>query len=559
MRRLRAPAVAVLAACAAVPAAALPAPAPRASLPTPPAAPFPTTTAVTLVWPIRGDRDRDARVSVEHRAGGVGAWSRAMPLRRTPAGGLEGFSWPERHAGSVMGLRPGTRYEVRLRLRDPDGGSRTRILRVRTRPVPAPVERPATRRVTPATLGPALDAARPGDVLELGPGRYAGFTVDASGAPGRPIVIRGTEGAVVDGEIGIFRRRWVHLDRVTVNGRVRFNGTDDFAITRSTITATRDLEGHGIVTYLPARNAYIADNTVTGLTPWTDAAMGANGANLGEGILVTGPGHVIAHNRVRGFRDGISLLEDGAARDQFSIDITHNDISVAGDDGIEADFCAHDCRITHNRLTDVFVALSSQPGLGGPTYFVRNSAFNVTHVFFKPYRGSSGDVLLNNTVVKSGDAFGVYSGEPVSRLMTRNNLFVGGPGGTFGGYGNGSGRPLDARTLVRPDMDFDAFGTTEAFTGTFGAARFTGLAGLRRRTTERHAVRAGTAVFASGAVVPASPTTRHDAADLRPAAGSTVVDAGVVLPGITDGYTGTRPDIGAHEAGSPLPRYGPRD
>ncbi|MFN8124811.1 MAG: right-handed parallel beta-helix repeat-containing protein, partial [Thermoleophilia bacterium] len=426
MRRLRAPAVAVAAACAALPAAALAAPAPRASLPTRPSAPFPTTTAITLLWPVRGDRDRDARVAVDVRPTGTGAWTRAMPLRRTPAGSLEGFSWPERHAGSVMGLRPGTRYEVRLRLRDPDGGSRTRVLRVRTRPVPAPVEAPATRTVSPATLAAALGGARPGDVIELGPGRYPGFTVDASGAPGRPIVIRGTDGAVVDGEIGVFERRWVYLDRLTVNGRVRFNGTDHFAITRSTVTATRALEGHGIITDLPAQNAYIADNTVTGVTPWADSAMGAEGANLGEGILVTGPGHVITHNRVRGFRDDISLLEDAEAKRQFSIDITFNDISQAGDDGVEADFCAHDCRIAGNRLTDVFVAMSSQPGLGGPTYFVRNSAFNVTHVVFKPYRGSTGDVLLNNTAVKTGDAFGVYSGEPVTRLLSRNNLFIGG-------------------------------------------------------------------------------------------------------------------------------------
>ncbi|MCC6831441.1 MAG: right-handed parallel beta-helix repeat-containing protein [Thermoleophilia bacterium] len=558
MRRFRAPAVAAIAAVAAIPATALPAPAPRASLPTTPTAPSPTTTALTLLWPVRGDRDRDARVAVDQRVAGTARWSRAMSLRRTPAGALEGFSWPERHAGSIMGLRPGTRYEVRLRLRDPDGGSRTRVLRARTRPVPAPAGGPATRTVTPATLASALDAARPGDIIELGAGRYPGFTVDVSGAPGRPIVIRGTDGAVIDGEVGIFERRWVHLDRLTVNGRVRFNGTHDFAITRSTVTATRDLEGHGIITYLPARNAYIADNTVTGVTPWTDAAMGAEGANLGEGILVTGPGHVITHNRVRGFRDGISLMEDAEARSQFSIDITFNEVSQAGDDGVEADFCAHDCRITHNRLTDVFVALSSQPGLGGPTYFVRNSAFNVTHVVFKPYRGSTGDVLLNNTAVKTGDAFGVYSGRPVTRLVSRNNLFIGGPGGTFGGYQNGTGRPLDARTLVRPDMDFDAFGTSQAFAGVFGTTRYTGLAELRARTTERHAVAVDMSAFASAAAFPSVPLDRHPAQDLRPAAGAAVVDAGTVLPGVTDGFAGARPDIGAYEAGTPLPDYGPR-
>ncbi len=557
MRRLRAPAIAATVLCAVLPALATSAPVPRASLPTRATAPFPTTTAVTLLWPVRGDRDRDARVGVEYRRSGAGTWSRAMPLRRTPGGEAEGFRWPERHAGSVMGLTPGTRYEIRLRLRDPDGGSRTRVLRVRTRPIPAPMAGAPGRPATPATLRAVLGAARPGDIVTLGPGRYAAFTVDVNGTPGRPVVIRGTDGAVVEGEIGIFERRWVTLDRLAVEGRVRFNGTDHFTMTRSTVTARRDLEGHGIITNLRAANAYIADNTVLGTTAWTDAALGAEGANLGEGILVTGPGHVIEHNLVRGFRDGISLLEDDAARDQFSIDIAGNDIREAADDGVEADFCVHNCRVTGNRLTDTFVAMSSQPGLGGPTYFIRNSAYNVAHVAFKPYRGSSGDVLLNNTVVKAGDALGVYSAEPVTRLLTRNNLFIGGPGGTFGGYGNGSGRPLDIRTLVRPDMDFDAFGTSEAFTGVFGAVRFDGLAQLRSRTTERHAVQVDLGAFAAPVTAP-SPLIRHTPQDLRPAPGAAVVDAGVVIPNITDGFAGTRPDIGAHEAGAPPPAYGPR-
>ena len=496
MRRLRAPAIAATVLCAVLPALATSAPVPRASLPTRATAPFPTTTAVTLLWPVRGDRDRDARVGVEYRRSGAGTWSRAMPLRRTPGGEAEGFRWPERHAGSVMGLTPGTRYEIRLRLRDPDGGSRTRVLRVRTRPIPAPMAGAPGRPATPATLRAVLGAARPGDIVTLGPGRYAAFTVDVNGTPGRPVVIRGTDGAVVEGEIGIFERRWVTLDRLAVEGRVRFNGTDHFTMTRSTVTARRDLEGHGIITNLRAANAYIADNTVLGTTAWTDAALGAEGANLGEGILVTGPGHVIEHNLVRGFRDGISLLEDDAARDQFSIDIAGNDIREAADDGVEADFCAHNCRVTGNRLTDTFVAMSSQPGLGGP-------------------------------------------------------------GGTVGGYGNGSGRPLDIRTLVRPDMDFDAFGTSEAFTGVFGAVRFDGLAQLRSRTTERHAVRVDLGAFAAPVTAP-SPLTRHAPQDLRPAPGAAVVDAGVVIPNVTDGFAGTRPDIGAHEAGAPPPAYGPR-
>ena len=46
--------------------------------------------------------------------------------------------------------------------------------------------------------------------------------------------------------------------------------------------------------------------------------------------------------------------------------------------------------------------------------------------------------------------------------------------------------------------------------------------------------------------------------DLRLKAGSRAVDAGVVLPGITDGFKGKAPDFGAYELGAPLPHYGPR-
>ena len=43
---------------------------------------------------------------------------------------------------------------------------------------------------------------------------------------------------------------------------------------------------------------------------------------------------------------------------------------------------------------------------------------------------------------------------------------------------------------------------------------------------------------------------------LRP--DSKAVDAGVVLPGINDGFTGKAPDLGCYEVGKPIPHYGPR-
>jgi len=36
------------------------------------------------------------------------------------------------------------------------------------------------------------------------------------------------------------------------------------------------------------------------------------------------------------------------------------------------------------------------------------------------------------------------------------------------------------------------------------------------------------------------------------------VDRGVVIPNVTDGFTGAAPDLGALERGVPPPQYGPR-
>jgi hypothetical protein len=46
--------------------------------------------------------------------------------------------------------------------------------------------------------------------------------------------------------------------------------------------------------------------------------------------------------------------------------------------------------------------------------------------------------------------------------------------------------------------------------------------------------------------------------DFRLKPGSAAVDAGVVLPNITDDFTGRAPDLGAYELDRPIPHYGPR-
>lgn len=522
--------------------------------------PFPTIRNLSVEWAFTGDANANASVAARYRPKGATGWSDALPLRRVQGGSNAGFSWSTRFSGSVFDLQPDTDYDIELSLNDPDGGSTVRTTSARTRAVPQPMSGAPVRPATPATFAAVLRAAQPGDIVELEAGRYAWPDWSANGTPGRPIVIRSSAGAVVDGEIGLFSRSHIHLSGLVVNGRIRFNGSREIAITRCTVNASSAFAGDGIVAYTRAENAYIADNVVTGLTAWAAGSLGVNGANLGEGIVVTGPGHVIEHNRVRGFRDGISLMEQSEAVDQFSIDIVGNEIGEAADDGIEADFCRHNCRIVRNRLTNTFVALSSQPSLGGPTYFVRNVAYNVSHVAFKLYRGSVGDVLLHNTVVKGGDAFAMYPGTTVSNLYSRNNLFIGGPGGMFGGFSSGRGdvAVLGDVVLAGSSLDYDALGSTlGTFLGTIGTERFGSPSGMRAGTMERNGLQVDLSVFAQPVALPTAAMTTYPPADLRPAAAAVVVGAGQALPNV-GAVGGGRPSIGAYEPGVPLPVYGPR-
>jgi hypothetical protein len=109
----------------------------------------PTLINLGFEWVISGDDNRNATVEVSYRRKGAADWKPAMPLLRlqgeqvywgTPEADdhILKVAMPNMFAGSVLDLEPGTQYDVRLALRDPDGGSTTRTVTAATRPEPKP-------------------------------------------------------------------------------------------------------------------------------------------------------------------------------------------------------------------------------------------------------------------------------------------------------------------------------------------------------------------------------------------------------------------------------------
>jgi len=169
------------------------------------ATPYPTITNLAVEWELTGDDNLNCTASVEYRQAGTSEWRPGLPLRRIPAGrSMDSsvlFTWKNKLSGSVFGLRPGTEYEIRLRLSDPDGGAEERTVTATTRRVPHAPADSVVKAATMATFSSVVSAARPGDVIVLAPGNYGEGKVVSSGTLEKPITIRGTR---VDTSASVF-------------------------------------------------------------------------------------------------------------------------------------------------------------------------------------------------------------------------------------------------------------------------------------------------------------------------------------------------------------------
>jgi len=499
--------------------------------------PYPTIRNLAVEWYIEGDENLNGKVDIKYRKTGTVSWNEGMQLRRVPSGANVGFTWKNKHSGSIFNLEPDTEYEIKLTLKDPDGGNAERHTSAKTRAVP--------------------EVTQDMEVVEIAPGQYDTLFTK-SGTKEKPVVYRCSSGEASYEYIDLRNKKWVYIEGLNVYNirehdeglAIDLVGAENCVIRRCNIHAI-----YGIVADKPgAVNCYIADNKIRGIVGWTDEQTGASGNNVGEGIQISGPGNVICYNEVFGFRDAISTLEGGRAVNQRCIDIYNNEIYRNGDDGIEADFCISNCRIYNNRITNSYVGLSSQPGLGGPTYFIRNSMYNIIHSAFKLKRGSSGDVVMHNTVIRIGDGMG--GNEQMDFAYFRNNLAIGGKAGeTFWG-GWGAGRPFGA-DIIDPgehsDFDYDAVGVSG------GVEYHAQIGGRAFSEVEEHGTeKIDMEKSFYNVDFPFPPFPERRIMDLRLKSESRAVDAGVHIPNINDGYLGKAPDCGAYELDQELPHYGPR-
>lgn len=519
----------------------------------------PTLRCLGVRWLIAGDANRNAVIAVAYRRIGAETWQSGLDLFRVETAALRESArppaGPTMFAGSIFGLKEDTEYEVKLSLRDQDGGNAERTVRMKTWAEPRLSTAAETRDVYPGQLADVLSAAQPGQVLRLHQGVYRGTFHLPNGTSAKPIgiVAAGDGEAILDGRGGthVVNAPGLHdvvLEGLTVqNARwgIAVNGGANLVVRRCLI---RDVE-YGFVATRNANTQHhilIADNVITGRSTWPRT----NGIEDCRGVQLSGMGQVVCYNRVSRFGDAIDTFSTYPCA---AIDFYGNEISECTDDGIEMDYSEHNTRCFENRFTNVFQGISVQPIYGGPVYVFRNAIYNVSLESFKMHNHPSGAIFYHNTSVKAGMPLMLATDDAVSNCVYRNNLFL----GTTASYAyETSARMRDC------DFDFDGFGGQWKLFLKWNGVRYDTMQDAAERSpVYGHAVRVNPeTTFLSRGKPPATTQTQFDVEvnDLRLSPASKAVDAGVVLPNINDGYQGRAPDLGAYELGSSLPHYGPR-
>ncbi len=538
---------------------------------------------------------------------------------------------PDKFAGSIFNLQPATLYECRFHLSDPDGieGETEHLVTVQTRPEPQPYPHGQVYHVyPPGHTGPKESPAftglneayygigntgdwwnvpdarvKAGDIILVHAGlykadrlRYAdvlaldfhgAYVFTQKGTAERPITIKAAgDGEVVFDGDGAYRlfdvmaADYHYFEGLTIRntdiafyaGLKKVMGCSGLTVKNCRI---QDV-GIGVVSYsADSRDFYIADNIMTGrhdpdtLVGWYGLEKPAPLTSY-YAIKVYGQGHVVCHNSISFFHDGVCIDTHGLPEEGkhcVSIDIYRNDIFNMSDDFIEADGGVHNIRVFENRgLNSYHSALSAQPVFGGPVYFIRNICYHIPGTALKYTVRPAGIYTLHNTFIAEAAITNFSNGHFI------NNLFIG-PDDT---------RPsVQATNFTRyTTLDYNVYRKKPAGQGRYrwrspmhdslnqadekdlSMRTFNTLEEFRNQTgMERHGMETDPDIFVHvplpdpkqrGKIYPLA------GYDFRLKPGAEVIDKACVLPNINDGYTGRAPDPGALEHGQPGPKYGPR-
>jgi hypothetical protein len=442
------------------------------------------------------------------------------------------------------------------------------------------------------------------------------YFLTQSGTPEKPITIKAAgDGEVIfdgNGAFNLFNLmsgNYHYFEGLTIrNTDVAFWAGHKNIAGSSGLTVKRcrfENIGKGIHTdWSGSKNFYIADNVFIGrhnpyhLERWGDHEVVNRffpggpfpvGPCLSEyAVKVAGSGHVICHNYVANFHDGIDHATYGVPdgyppyehpevypvdevlkRDRMFVanDIYNNFINNVHDDFIEADGSMYNTRILRNFCINAGThGLSSQTLLGGPVYFIRNIVYHVPTAI-KHHSDPTGMIYYHNT-------FAAKALDPemdASNYHFRNNLILGWlpfeplfEVQTYTNYTSSdyNGFCLNPEAPYSFSWNSPSFDVQKDYTKPRSKRHFNTLAEYSQTTgQDKHSILIDYDIFLNAKrpdIYKSIRIYKAEELDFQLKPNCNAVDAGCFLPNVNDDFTGKAPDLGALEVGQPVPIYGPR-
>ncbi|HEX6739207.1 MAG TPA: right-handed parallel beta-helix repeat-containing protein, partial [Vicinamibacteria bacterium] len=351
--------------------------------------------------------------------------------------------------------------------------------------------------------------------------------------------------------------RYVRIENVEIrhygaNGfgkGVYLNRIDDAAVRACRI---HEVESAGVWVKAGSRHV-IEDNLIWDTSifnwPW-DLAKGSTAEN--DAVKLTdeiGRGHVIRRNTTYGTFNGIGPCGSvGPPGITTEVDVHHNNLSQHLDDALEPEGYCSNVRLFENRIKDVHMAFAVAPASPGPTYILRNVAYNYGNTrasqtdgylasALKINSGFSDRVgpvfLFHNTFLTQApntDAVALLNPGIASYIVARNNVFA------------GTRYALYKLNTVGLDWFADDLYTTDPtrYVRWHDATLYPNLAAFQAGTGQEMPLG-----------ISAPPNLVNPAGGLyQPAAGSPLINAGALVSGLNDDFLGSAPDMGAIEVGT---------
>ncbi|MFH1737949.1 MAG: hypothetical protein ABIH23_02990 [bacterium] len=455
----------------------------------------PTLICAGFEWTIQGDDNHNAAVTVDYRRKGEDTWRDALPLLRIhnektvyPNLGLD-YTAPNMFAGSIFDLEPGTVYECKFEMSDPDGaqGQTSHSVSVTTRNEPRPFDSGRTLHVYPSGYKgpkeephyPDLLAAyygkgqgywgpaqvEPGDIILIHAGMYRAdykgyssnlnldfygvYVLSKNGTPEKPITIRAAgDGEVVfDGDgcsrlFDVTAADYTYFDGLTIcNADVAiYAGLRHVAGCDGLVVRNCIMENVGVgiqAQYVGSKNFHIADNVILGRDnrrrlhgwcgSWEEYGIPTR-LNSFIGIDVNGQGHAVCHNYVAYFHDGIDVTQQGPPE---SHDPDKKAVSIDfynNDIFLMADdFFEADCGVHNIRVFRNRCVNSAHHGLSAQPIYGGPAYFIRNLIYHVPPGGALKFNINPSGVLLYHNTFcAEWSTSPAySNVHLRNNLFLG--------------------------------------------------------------------------------------------------------------------------------------